>query len=113
MTIQQAGDDNCMGCHGRLMGQTSIAPFQYGHSLLHANVLCVACHDASGFAVEPLEETGDWITYRTTEFMGQASTEPYQSHALQLQVDCQRCHYPDNPWDLVSEISETNEDPGS
>ena len=108
MTIQQAGDDNCLNCHRRLMGQSSVAPIQYGHSALHKNVFCVACHDASGLIVGPIEGEDVWATHRTTEFMGQSSTAPYQSHDLQLLVNCDKCHYQDNPWDLVSEIAETN-----
>jgi predicted CXXCH cytochrome family protein len=113
MSIQQAGDDNCMGCHGRLMGQTSIALIQYGHSEQHGNVRCVACHDASGFDVGPVEDTNVWMTHRTTEFMGQTSTAPYQSHNLQLLIECQRCHYQDNLWDLDPEIVEFNDGAGN
>lgn len=113
MSIQQAGDDNCLNCHGRLMGQTSVAPIQYGHSALHKNVFCVACHDASGFIVGPADGGEVWITHRTTEFMGQSSTAPYQSHDLQLHVNCEKCHYQDNPWDLNTEIAESNDGAGN
>lgn len=113
MTIQQAGDDNCLNCHGRLMGQTSVAQIQYGHSSLHKNVFCVACHDASGLIAGPVEGEEVWSTFRTTEFMGQSSTAPYQSHDLELTVNCDKCHYQDNPWDLVSEIVESKNDAGN
>jgi cytochrome c551/c552 len=65
-------------------------------------VTCVACHDASGLDVGPVEGEDVWITFRTTELLGRANTEPYQSHALQRSVMCDRCHYPDNAWGLTA-----------
>lgn len=107
MEIQQAGNDDCMGCHGTIMGLGEIAPIQYGHSPLHQNVTCVACHDASGYDVAPVEGQDVWITFRTTELLGQTTTAPYQSHALQRTVSCERCHYSGNPWGLDDEPRES------
>ena len=71
------------------------------HSPVHAAVSCVACHDASGLEVGPVENEELWMTWRTTELLGRTSTKPYQSHAIGLEVDCQRCHFEGNPWNLV------------
>jgi hypothetical protein len=71
-----------------------------GHDDAHVSVACVGCHDAGTLAVAPVEDSGLWITWRTTELLGRSQSEPYQSHNLQRAVDCQRCHYPDNPWQL-------------
>lgn len=68
------------------------------HGSVHAMVTCVACHDAGGLEVGPFENI--WTTWRTTELLGRANREPYQSHTLQKQVDCARCHFEGNPWGL-------------
>ena len=70
------------------------------HGAEHTAVDCVACHDTSGLEVGPLEENGRWTTWRTTELMERSSTKPYQSHATGLEVDCRRCHFEGNPWQL-------------
>jgi hypothetical protein len=75
-----------------------------GHGSVHIDVACVACHDASGLEVGPIEGKGQWKTFRTTELLGRSSREPYQSHNLQREVACDRCHYADNPWGLVAEV---------
>lgn len=72
---------------------------EVAHSAAHANVACVACHDAGGLEVGPAAD-GNWGTFRTVELLGRTSTEPYQSHQLKEGVDCSRCHFPANPWDL-------------
>ena len=79
------------------------------HSKEHNSVTCVACHDASGLAVGPLEAGGAWITWRTTELLGRQTTKPFQSHAIQLDVACQRCHYEGNPWELTIQTGEEDD----
>jgi len=71
------------------------------HDPAHANVSCIACHDASGLEVGPMEEGGLWMTFRTTDLLGRSTTKPYQSHAIGLEVDCSRCHFEGNPWQLI------------
>jgi hypothetical protein len=71
------------------------------HDGIHAVVTCVACHDASGLEVGPLEDGSAWVTWRKTELLGRENNEPYQSHAITRQVDCLRCHNAGNPWGLV------------
>lgn len=70
------------------------------HSNTHQNVLCVACHDASGLDVGPLEAGNTWTTFRELFFLERLTTQPYQSHHLQKKGDCARCHFPENPWEL-------------
>jgi len=90
------------GCHGVA---TAVAKGEaLTHGGLHAKVNCAACHDASGLEVGPLEDGSVWVTWRTTELLGQTNREPYASHALQRTVDCARCHYPDNPWNLLAPV---------
>lgn len=87
-------------CHTNLSG---IA----GHDTAHANVNCVACHDASGLPVGPDNQTKTWVTWRTTEVIGRKTTAPYISHNLQKAVDCVRCHFAGNPWDLSVSVRNT------
>lgn len=87
---------SCADCH-EPQALVDVSP---DHDVAHAAVTCVACHDASGLEVAPLEDGGAWITFRTGELLGRVTREPYQSHKLQLSVDCTRCHFRDNPWSL-------------
>jgi hypothetical protein len=102
--IKLAGDDDCMNCHDELMVEAKQTPASLAHSSVHLAVSCVACHDASGLEVGPIEGQNLWMTFRTTELLGHSQTEPYQSHNLQKKVDCGRCHYPGNPWDIPESI---------
>jgi hypothetical protein len=70
------------------------------HGSLHAAVDCAACHDAGGLEVGPLDTDGRWVTFRTTEIDEVRLTLPYESHDLQVEVDCGRCHFKGNPWGL-------------
>lgn len=87
---------SCADCHDA----QAIADVPAGHDLAHASVACATCHDASGLEVAPLEDGSLWMPFRTRELLGRVIREPYQSHHIQLKVDCQRCHFRDNPWNL-------------
>lgn len=104
MHVTQSGNDNCMGCHAELMGQETLTRKQVGHSAYHADVHCVACHDATSLQIRQLQDEEAWTTFRTRELLGRALEEPYQSHTLQREVDCRRCHYPHNPWQLPEDV---------
>jgi len=103
--IKLGGNDDCMTCHVDLIGDTKQTLASLAHSSIHLSVSCVACHDASGLEVGPIEGKDLWTTFRTTELLGHSQTEPYQSHDLQKEVDCGRCHYPGNPWDIPESIA--------
>jgi hypothetical protein len=71
--------------------------FVAAHDNEHQIVDCVACHDAGGLDVEPSEDNGGvWLAFN--------NGMPAVSHNIKLEVDCQRCHFSDNPWDLSTEV---------
>ncbi len=101
----------CMECHGHLMGSGERAALRLGHGSMHEKLACVTCHDGSDLQVGPVEggspgEQETWITFRSTQLLGRSSTEPYISHNILLNVNCQRCHFPDNPWALPEDVEE-------
>ena len=70
------------------------------HGFSHASVTCVACHDASGLPVNLDPVDGLWKIWQRNIQDGTTPAVPYSSHNIQLAVDCNRCHYSDNPWNL-------------
>ncbi len=74
-----------------------------GHDAAHANVNCVACHDAASWQVEPTGEKRIWLTLRPTDRTGTPNPTAFASHNLQKQVDCARCHFAGNPWNLKTQ----------
>lgn len=86
-------------CHASVSPET--CP---GFDADHQSVSCTACHDASGAEVGPLEDGSRWVTFRTVEVLGRGQRKDFQSHHIQLQVDCARCHFPSNPWELADQI---------
>lgn len=59
----------------------------------HNAVSCAACHDAGRLEVGILDNV--WVTINLSKM------KYYPSHNLQRSVDCNRCHFPDNPWGLI------------
>lgn len=98
--MHSAGHD-CLKCHEDVIKPPMSEAAATAHAIHMARVTCVACHDASGLQIGPLEQGGVWMTWRTIETIRGASTEPYQSHALQRAADCQKCHFEENPWGLL------------
>jgi hypothetical protein len=84
------------GCHQDVLGADAGIP---GHDEDHASVGCEACHDAAGMRVGPHPETGEWTTFIPVE-AGEVEWRSFVSHDTAIKVDCERCHYDDNPWDL-------------
>ncbi|MBL8062466.1 MAG: hypothetical protein JNK32_05565 [Anaerolineales bacterium] len=70
------------------------------HGPEHALVTCEACHDASQFQVGPSLDDGKWRLWQEIESNGTIFTEIRHSHDIQLDVDCARCHFENNPWGL-------------
>jgi hypothetical protein len=86
------------GCHS-IATQAAQSPFSI-HGVNHAKVACVACHDADGFHVGPSEDGSVWSLWHEVEVDGKKTLLPYQSHNLQFEVDCERCHFEGNSWGL-------------
>jgi len=64
---------------------------------------CMACHDAGGYDVGPHPDEamgGIWVPQETTVGRGGPTTSAVVSHSIQWQVDCDRCHFEENPWGL-------------
>ena len=105
--------DTCVACHDPHSGEpktcqdchTDIAGSSTHMMGLNAVMLdkveCMACHDASGLDVGPLEEGGVFTTIVTATSRSGATTTSYvHSHSIQWAVTCDRCHFADNPWTL-------------
>ncbi len=105
MYVKELGTDDCISCHGNLVEIPESQAVQPGHTLYHRSVTCSACHDASGATVEPGGSEGAWTAIRLFELLGRTSRTAFTSHDLQRKVDCMRCHYDGNPWDLPTEIA--------
>lgn len=104
MEVQRNGDNNCLICHDYLVNFSTDELPPVEHSSVHSKVDCVACHDASGLAVGPIEGEEIWAAFRTVESPFGLVSEPYQSHNLQRTVACDRCHYIDNPWGITGSV---------
>jgi hypothetical protein len=70
------------------------------HGAEHAQVNCVACHDDGQMQVAPSPDDGRWATWQEAEIAGQVVNESHASHNIQREVDCARCHFENNPWEL-------------
>jgi len=90
------------GCHEGLL---ETEPPIEGHDEEHQAVACVACHDAGNLDVGPWEEQGIWTTFLSMATEGEASIVPFTSHNIQLEAECTRCHFADNPWGLSDTVS--------
>lgn len=92
-------------CHESLLEPGKIIP---GHDDNHLNVACEACHDAAGLEVGLVEETGIWTTFAPwiIELNGAQSSglSRFVSHNTALEVNCERCHFANNPWNLTVDI---------
>jgi len=101
-------NDNCYqaGCHGGFVltptPESTVVPrIVWNHrDGNHNAVSCAACHDANGLEVGMLDSV--WVTINSS------AMEYYPSHNIQRSVDCNRCHFVDNPWGLM-DISTANE----
>jgi hypothetical protein len=85
----------CAECHAGVLTQ--------GPHASHVDkVECIACHDASGSKVGPMEDRGGmWTTIEVSIGRTGSATSNYaKSHSIQWQVACDRCHFADNPWEL-------------
>ena len=89
---------NGSGCHS-VATQVAGMPFSV-HGTQHSGVSCSACHDAEDVPVGPLDDEKIWVSWRESESNGEPIILPFTSHNLQYHVDCNRCHFEGNPWEL-------------
>lgn len=89
----------CISCHERVL---TLDTHMKGQAEAHQQLTCLACHDADGMLVGPHpNEDGSWVTLTASvSRSGDMVTEYVKSHSIQWQVDCSRCHYAENPWEL-------------
>ncbi len=94
------GSSFCGGANCHSVATAVAATTGTTHGPEHAQVTCEACHDASQLQVGPSPEDGNWMLWQEVESNGTTFTEIRNSHDLQLEVDCARCHFENNPWGL-------------
>lgn len=87
---------SCDKCHANVM----TAKPNTGHTPAHAKVTCSGCHDASGATVAWTMDKTKFATTHVVSSPAGTSVQPYSSHVLQRKVDCARCHYEKNPFNL-------------
>jgi hypothetical protein len=104
MYVKELGTDDCLSCHINLVEMPITSAVQLGHTIYHQTVSCSACHDATGALVEPNEDSDRWTAVRLFELLGRTSRVPFTSHNLQREVDCLRCHFSGNPWELPTDV---------
>ncbi len=70
------------------------------HGAAHINVSCEACHAAGDLTPGPGKDGGQWVIWQGSTASPGATPASYFPHVIQLDVDCQRCHFANNPWGL-------------
>jgi hypothetical protein len=92
----------CADCHPSV--RTSDEHIM-GNNAMHTNVDCMACHDASGAEVGPHPDEamgGMWTTVlNSIGRTGEPTSEAIISHSVKWEVSCDRCHYAENPNELI------------
>jgi hypothetical protein len=94
---------DCVDCHENVT--TSEEHMKGFNDEMLNKVTCMACHDASGMQVgpHPEEEMGGVFVTLVSEMSrsGETTSEYVKSHSIQWEVACDRCHFEENPWDLI------------
>jgi hypothetical protein len=92
----------CVACHADVL---KLDTHIKGMGPMHTNVTCLACHNADGMLVGPHpnpEMDGAWVTLvSSVSRTGEAVTSYQKSHSIQWQVECTRCHFDGNSFDLI------------
>ncbi len=102
----------CMNgdCHSDVLSDSDQIP---GHDDDHKDVSCAACHDNAGWEVGPDSDTGIWTTFSPwshevmvseADSILQTGTVPFSSHDIGLEVNCERCHFSGNLWELTESV---------
>lgn len=104
---ESASPHDCGGgqCHvaATQVAQTETTPHI---GIEHRSLSCSACHDASGMQVGPIDDNMRWDTWQQVTWNGIEGGSMKSSHNLQKEVDCARCHYEGNPWQLPVLVKE-------
>jgi hypothetical protein len=96
-------------CHPGVTGNNQIP----GHDEAHLNLTCAACHDSAGWEIGFDEENNIFLTMSPWSHEHLISEEnsvletglvPFSSHDISLEVNCDRCHFAGNEWDLIVDI---------
>ena len=69
------------------------------HQPIHRPVPCVVCHDVSGLPAT-MNDDQTWITTGNISLTNPSKNDAEVSHLIGKGVDCLKCHFSDNPWDL-------------
>jgi hypothetical protein len=85
------------GCH-----ENTLEADVPGHDGDHTMVTCVTCHDGGGMEIGILEGGSTWFTFQLD---GEGNLVPTASHNIVLAAPCERCHFPENPWELSDSVS--------
>lgn len=102
-TSDQTNSNMCGGssCHGRAK-QALASPIY--HQPVHRQVPCYVCHDRSGL-VTGSDGNGSWYTNRSITPEVNSHRGEVVSHQIGRDVDCTKCHYADNPWELLDQVT--------
>ena len=99
---------DCKTCHAKAFAADKKI---VGHDAAHANIMCVACHDATAKTVDVISGTKTFSTGTVALSKAGVSTfTPAVSHEFQKavsNVECLRCHYDKNPFSLKSMVTPT------
>jgi len=91
----------CQECHTDIADSTT---HMKGHNAdMLAKVECMACHDSSGMDVGPYpgdDSSGIFTTLVSSVGRSGPTTEAVYSHSIQWLVNCDRCHFDGNEWEL-------------
>jgi hypothetical protein len=94
------GSASCTGsgCHQPF--QAECEPIQT-HDKPHASVSCAGCHSVGDPEIDWDSERELWQTFYPVKQEGDTQFRAFPSHALTLEVVCERCHTPgDLPWGI-------------
>jgi hypothetical protein len=98
-----SGDPNSPYCGGsachELASQVAMAPIY--HQPVHRNIPCYVCHDASGMKVT-MNDNQSWITVDNSNQGNSSAIKESVSHIIGTGSGCSRCHYYENPWNLIN-----------
>src|SRR3990170_1214798 len=92
--LPSGGPKTCQECH------TDTTEAHANVSVMLETVECMACHEATGMEVAPVD--GIFTTVLTSVGRTGAVTTAYtHSHSIQWLVECDRCHFEGNTWELT------------